>query len=138
MQSCLSFNFLIVEEDLVLGVTSIVLLKWFVVFTIAIDPNCDYYQDVVPGQEYFIFNQEYPNMYGPFTSCRWNARSPPGTVIVLTCDDVHIPDASNPFVLDHNKTFSFSLSIAKQTDFPFRPREIKVLGILEATAEIIL
>ena len=116
--------------------TSLVLLKWFVAFSVATERNCTYYQDVVPEQTYYIYNNDYPNFYRPSTPCQWNVRSPPDTVVVLNCE-IDIPAASKLHILDHHKTFSFRLSIAKQTDFPFRPQGIKILAVLEATVEII-
>ncbi|XP_044265432.1 ovochymase-1-like [Tribolium madens] len=72
----------------------------------SIDPNCDYYQDMQIGQEYFIYNKEYPNNYGPSTACRWLARSPENTVIVLSCNEMNVPPSSNC----HNDKLLFSLT----------------------------
>lgn len=60
----------------------------------AINPNCDFYQQLVLGQEYYIYNDEYPGLYPPSTSCRWTGESPPGTSIVLSCEDIQLPTVS--------------------------------------------
>lgn len=62
--------------------------------SVAIDPNCDYYQSMVLGQQYYIYNSEYPSGYPASTSCRWTANSEPGTRIVITCEDIAIPSVS--------------------------------------------
>lgn len=66
----------------------------------AIDPNCDYYQEMEIGSPYYVYNKEYPNYYSPSTSCRWVARAPGNTRIVLSCEDIQIPAVSH-------KMFSF-------------------------------
>ncbi|KAJ3648510.1 hypothetical protein Zmor_020308 [Zophobas morio] len=58
-----------------------------------LDPECDFAQQVVLGQEYYIYNPEYPNNRTSQKSCRWVGQSPPGTVIVISCNDVSIPDS---------------------------------------------
>lgn len=67
------------------------ILNIFMPMTMAIDPACDFYQDMAAGQVYYIYNQEYPNSYGPSTSCRWMAYSPVGTRIVISCEDITLP-----------------------------------------------
>nr|CAI5866305.1 unnamed protein product [Callosobruchus analis] len=59
--------------------------------SLAIDRDCDFEQNLVMGQEYYIHNKEYPQGVAPGVSCRWTARSQPGTKIVLTCEDVDLP-----------------------------------------------
>ncbi|XP_063905604.1 venom serine protease-like [Zophobas morio] len=89
---------------------SLVLLKWFVVFAVATERNCIYYQDVVPEQTYYIYNNEYPNFYRPSTSCQWNVRSPPDTVVVLNCE-IDIP------ATQHCQTDRLSISTTGDQDF---------------------
>ncbi|KAK5647781.1 hypothetical protein RI129_002673 [Pyrocoelia pectoralis] len=57
----------------------------------AVDPSCDYYQDVSVGQRYYIYNHQYPNKYTAGTSCRWVGQTAPNAVIVLTCEDINLP-----------------------------------------------
>jgi hypothetical protein len=64
--------------------------------SMAIDPTCDYFQELVMGQEYYIYNLEYPSSYSQSVSCRWSGTSPEDTVIILTCDDIDIPSVSKP------------------------------------------
>ncbi|XP_060536206.1 ovochymase-1-like [Cylas formicarius] len=61
----------------------------------AIDPNCDLYQEMIVGKEYYIHNKEYPQNYSRGSSCRWVAKSVIGTKIVLSCTDVSLPKSSN-------------------------------------------
>lgn len=73
------------------------LTNFFMAAMAAIDPNCDYYQEMTLGQTYYLYNKEYPNNYPPNTSCRWVARSPANTRIILSCEDIQIPPVSNCF-----------------------------------------
>lgn len=59
--------------------------------SVSFDPICDYYQDMVLGQPYYIFNMEYPNYYRPGTNCRWLAVSPVNSKIIISCEDIDIP-----------------------------------------------
>lgn len=56
--------------------------------------NCDFYQDMAIGQEYYIYNKEYPNLYGANTACRWQARAPANSRIYLSCNPVQIPQSN--------------------------------------------
>lgn len=67
------------------------ILGIFMPMSIAVDPKCDYYQDVDVGQQYYIYNQQYPNRYPSGISCRWVAQSEPNTRMILTCEDIDIP-----------------------------------------------
>lgn len=67
------------------------ILNFFMPVSMSIDPNCDYYQELVLGTQYYVYNQEYPNNYGPSTACRWLAISALSTKIVLTCETIVIP-----------------------------------------------
>ncbi|XP_018566053.1 venom serine protease-like [Anoplophora glabripennis] len=71
------------------------ILNFFMPVSMAIDPNCDYYQNMILGQTYYIYNSEYPTSYPTSTSCRWKANSEIGTKIVITCEDIAIPSSSN-------------------------------------------
>nr|XP_022906487.1 venom serine protease-like [Onthophagus taurus] len=57
--------------------------------------NCIYDQELSPGQIYYVYNPEYPSKYAPGTNCRWYARSPIGTQIYLSCEEVIIPASQN-------------------------------------------
>lgn len=57
----------------------------------AVDSNCDYYQELEMGKQYYIYNPEYPQFYKAGTSCRWVARSEQNTKVVLSCEDIDIP-----------------------------------------------
>lgn len=70
------------------------LWSFFMPISMAIDSNCDYYQDVALGQQYYIYNQDYPSYYPPSTSCRWIAKSPIETVIVISCEEIDLPSVS--------------------------------------------
>lgn len=70
------------------------IVNWFMPMTMAIDPQCDFYQYVVPGQSYYIYNLEYPDLYRGVVSCRWRAESPPDSRIMLTCEDISLPPVS--------------------------------------------
>lgn len=70
--------------------------------SVAIDANCDFYQEMVLGQNYYIYNLEYPDYSTPPVSCRWVGRSPVGTVILLTCEDIDIPTVR---ILNPNQFF---------------------------------
>lgn len=59
--------------------------------SVAVDANCDYYQDMTLGQRYYIYNPGYPNKYKGGTSCRFVGVSPHDTEIVLSCEIVDIP-----------------------------------------------
>ncbi|XP_060522239.1 venom serine protease 34-like isoform X2 [Cylas formicarius] len=61
----------------------------------AVDPNCDMYQVMIIGKEYYIHNKEYPQNYSRGSSCRWVVKSDIGTKIVLSCTDVLLPKSSN-------------------------------------------
>ncbi|KAJ8979228.1 hypothetical protein NQ317_019080 [Molorchus minor] len=71
------------------------ILNFFMPVSVAINPNCDFYQDLIMGQEYYIYNQEYPGSYGPSASCRWVAHSEPGTRIIISCENINIPSSPN-------------------------------------------
>lgn len=70
------------------------IVNWFMPMTLAIDRGCDFYQYVIPGRNYYIYNLEYPDNYHGVVSCRWRAESPPDSKIVITCDDIRLPPVS--------------------------------------------
>jgi len=80
----------------------------------AFSSNCDYYQFMEIGQEYYIYNQGYPNNYGPGTNCRWVAQSPQYTKILIMCPDIYLPASDNcredylAFALDGDSTLTAS------------------------------
>jgi trypsin len=77
----------------VMGLASI--FNFLMPMSMAIDPTCDYFQELVMGQEYYIYNLEYPSSYSQSVSCRWSGTSPEDTVIILTCDDIDIPSSND-------------------------------------------
>ncbi|KAF2903823.1 hypothetical protein ILUMI_02349 [Ignelater luminosus] len=59
--------------------------------SVAVDANCDYYQDMTLGQPYYIYSPGYPNKYKAGASCRFVGVSPYDTEIVVSCETVDIP-----------------------------------------------
>ncbi|XP_074029576.1 venom serine protease-like [Leptinotarsa decemlineata] len=57
--------------------------------------TCEFRQDLVMGQEYYIYNREYYGNYTPSTYCTWYQQSEPGTRIVVSCEDIAIPSSTN-------------------------------------------
>ncbi|CAG9820395.1 unnamed protein product [Phaedon cochleariae] len=66
-------------------------LNFLMPASLTLNPNCDFRQDLILGQEYYIYNTQYPGQYPPSTSCTWYGRSEPGTRIVLACEDIALP-----------------------------------------------
>ncbi|XP_044744420.1 venom serine protease-like isoform X2 [Coccinella septempunctata] len=60
----------------------------------SVSGQCRYSHDIMLGSQYYIFNEEYPENYRKGTNCRWSARSEPGTQIVLTCEEINIPQSN--------------------------------------------
>lgn len=58
----------------------------------SVNGQCLYSQEIMLGRQYYIFNDEYPGNYSRGTNCRWRAVSEPGTQIVLTCEEINIPE----------------------------------------------
>lgn len=86
------------------------IMNLFMPISAAINPNCDYYQNVELGQRYYIYNEEYPNLYPPRTSCRWVAHSPGNTKMILSCEDIDIPAVSYTNSSNHSIYFLFDRS----------------------------
>lgn len=82
----------VLDKIIIMALSGI--MNFFMPISAAIDPNCDYYQTVELGQQYYLYNREYPSYYPPRTSCRWVAHSPGNTRLVLSCEDVDIPAVS--------------------------------------------
>lgn len=61
----------------------------------AFPPDCDYLQDFIVGQKYYIYSPGYPDNYHPSTDCFWYGASPPGTNIVISCEDINLPSTPN-------------------------------------------
>ncbi|KAG7301069.1 hypothetical protein JYU34_015452 [Plutella xylostella] len=53
--------------------------------------QCDYYTNVQPNQEYYVYSPYYSNPYPPSTSCRWIAACPQGYYCQLQCSDIDLP-----------------------------------------------
>ncbi|KAF7283055.1 hypothetical protein GWI33_001510 [Rhynchophorus ferrugineus] len=60
-----------------------------------VDPNCVFYQEMLIGEQYYIYNREYPQNYSTGASCKWVAVSPPNSKIFLSCKDVIMPKTTN-------------------------------------------
>ncbi|KAL3287985.1 hypothetical protein HHI36_002439 [Cryptolaemus montrouzieri] len=58
-----------------------------------VNAQCQYFQQIKLGENYYIYNNEYPGNYRRGTNCRWSARSEPGTQIVLSCEEINIPQS---------------------------------------------
>lgn len=54
--------------------------------TTAVDSNCDYYQSLVMGQTYYIYNHDYPNSYNGPLNCLWVAETDKSSKIIISCD----------------------------------------------------
>ncbi|KAJ2940867.1 hypothetical protein O0L34_g10127 [Tuta absoluta] len=55
------------------------------------DANCDYQQNVQPGQTYYVYSPGYPNNYTPGVTCRWIAYCPSGYNCRLNCNEIRLP-----------------------------------------------
>lgn len=78
------------------------IFNFFMPFTAAVDSKCDFYQSLVMGQEYYIYNMEYPSNYDNQRNCRWIGDTVNGTKIVVSCEDISLPSV---------RIFSFFLLI---------------------------
>lgn len=36
-----------------------------------ITPGCDFYQNVEPGDKFYVYSPNYPNSFAPYVACRW-------------------------------------------------------------------
>ncbi|XP_051165115.1 venom serine protease 34-like isoform X2 [Leptopilina boulardi] len=59
----------------------------------AVDPNCFFQMDVLPGRTYYIASPNYPNMYTGAHSCRWNIRST--SQLRVNCEVFEVPSSTN-------------------------------------------
>ncbi|XP_043467380.1 venom serine protease 34-like [Leptopilina heterotoma] len=57
------------------------------------DADCDFYQYIVPGANYYIYNPPYPNLSVGPKYCKFKAESPPDSRITLNCSDIAIPQS---------------------------------------------
>lgn len=92
------------------------LLNFFMPISAAVDSKCDHYQSLVMGQEYYVYNYEYPATYSGQMNCRWLGESIGGSKIVVSCEDVSLPSVS---ILDNKNVFNnrrniFRLPIAME------------------------
>nr|AAT09848.1 trypsin-like serine proteinase [Anthonomus grandis] len=78
-----------------------------------IDKDCQYYQQLDRGHNYYIFNKEYPQNYSAGSSCQWIAKSPKGSKIFLSCDDVTMPKSSKCIQDRIDITFSGSTNLSE-------------------------
>ncbi|XP_076628671.1 venom serine protease 34 [Colletes latitarsis] len=70
-------------------------LTLLVTFSYAVDQTCNYYQDLVPGTDYYLYNPEYPYKYEGAKSCMWTMKS--DYRVNLTCETFNIPWSINCF-----------------------------------------
>ncbi|KAG5860857.1 hypothetical protein JTB14_035208 [Gonioctena quinquepunctata] len=57
--------------------------------------SCEFRQELAMGQEYYIYNKEYPGKYPASTSCTWYGTSQPGTKIIIACEVIALPSTRN-------------------------------------------
>lgn len=60
---------------------------------IAVESNCNYYQDIQPGVTYYVYNPSYPSYYMGEHSCQWHAEA--NSRIKLSCSTLNIPPTPN-------------------------------------------
>lgn len=63
----------------------------------AVDPNCFFQMDILPGRTYYIASPNYPNRYVGANSCRWNIRG--ASQLRVNCEVFEVP-SSNDCALD--------------------------------------
>ncbi|KAL2749493.1 venom serine protease-like [Vespula maculifrons] len=59
----------------------------------AVDSDCDYFQQLEPGRNYYIYNPNYPDYYLGQHNCRWRAKS--NTRVKLNCSFFDVPPSVN-------------------------------------------
>ncbi|CAH1279676.1 unnamed protein product [Diabrotica balteata] len=59
--------------------------------TYAVNPNCNYNQYLDVGQKVSVHNTQYPNQYSRGYNCNWQAQSPIGSKIIISCEDINLP-----------------------------------------------
>ncbi|CAH0551938.1 unnamed protein product [Brassicogethes aeneus] len=89
---CGGINILKIKELLLFAMALSGIFNFLMPVSMAVNPNCDYYKDMIAGEQYYISNDAYPDYYGSSTSCRYMAVSPVGTRIVMSCEDITLPD----------------------------------------------
>ncbi|CAH0596907.1 unnamed protein product [Chrysodeixis includens] len=67
------------------------LILWLVTYSAAQDANCDFAQNVTPGQTYYITSPGYPQNYRGGVECRWIAICPSGYNCRMDCPEISIP-----------------------------------------------
>lgn len=55
--------------------------------------GCDYYQALQPDVNYTITSPNYSQNYLRGSDCRWAAEAPPGYKILLSCNEVRLPQS---------------------------------------------
>ncbi|XP_073962448.1 venom serine protease-like isoform X2 [Choristoneura fumiferana] len=74
-----------------MGLLVITVLFILLQFVASQDANCDFTQNVQPGQTYYIYNAEYPNNYTGARQCRWIGIAPDGYRLLLECPVIELP-----------------------------------------------
>ncbi|KAM3956808.1 venom serine protease-like [Aphomia sociella] len=57
------------------------------------DSDCDFTQDVSPGETYYVYNTNYPRNYTPGVQCRWVGHCPDGYRCKLDCSEILLPES---------------------------------------------
>jgi CUB domain len=69
--------------------------------------SCDYHDTLEYNKKAAVFSTNYPKFYSPNTACRWTAVSPVGTQIVLSCQDVYMPEVGGLIICTIPINFEF-------------------------------
>uniref|UniRef100_A0A2A4JCN2 Peptidase S1 domain-containing protein n=1 Tax=Heliothis virescens TaxID=7102 RepID=A0A2A4JCN2_HELVI len=73
----------------------LVVLLWLLKYSSAQDANCDFYQEVTPGVDYYLTSPNYPGLYYAGQQCRWIATSPQGYNCKLECPSIELPQSTS-------------------------------------------
>ncbi|KAF4528108.1 hypothetical protein B566_EDAN016589 [Ephemera danica] len=57
-----------------------------------VTPGCDFYQNVEPGDRFYIYSPNYPRTFAPHTACRWYAVTRVGWRVELECREVQLDE----------------------------------------------
>lgn len=61
-------------------------MSFFFPAMFAVNPDCNYRQNMQTGVTYYVYNNEYPSNYPPGKTCRWIGIAPTNMKIQLTCN----------------------------------------------------
>lgn len=54
------------------------------------------------GQEYYVFNEEYPANFNGTKNCRWIGESVRGSRIVVSCEDISLASVRPTIYIIYN------------------------------------